>query len=226
METKICDKCKKELPINMFNKDKGGKDGFQHSCRNCVKKYYRKNKEKLTIQSKQYYDNNKEIIKERRDGKKEDVKKYKEDNKENIREYKRKYQEDNRKIIAKYWVKYKIENKDKVNIIKQRRRAKKIRLPNTLTLKQWEDIKVCFDNKCAYCGQRLPLVQEHFLALSKGGEYTNNNIIPSCQSCNSHKYNTDFFEWYPTYKYYSHRREAKILGYLKYDGRIQQLKII
>lgn len=91
---------------------------------------------------------------------------------------------------------------------------------------QWEEIKKHFDYKCAYCGKDLPLAQEHFLALSKEGEYTLNNIIPSCKSCNSSKATKDFFKWYPNYKNYSKKRERAILKFLGYTDENQQLKII
>jgi 5-methylcytosine-specific restriction endonuclease McrA len=85
-----------------------------------------------------------------------------------------------------------------------------------------------FDNKCAYCGKEKPLAQDHFVPLSKGGEYTNNNIICSCKSCNSSKSDKDFFEWYPEQLFYSKEREAKILKYLNYDKKTQtqQLALI
>lgn len=43
--TKVCSKCKRELPISEFNKDKSMKDGLHSQCRNCkneIKKRYRK----------------------------------------------------------------------------------------------------------------------------------------------------------------------------------------
>lgn len=107
----------------------------------------------------------------------------------------------------------------------QKRRARKLLLPDTLTLKQWKQVKECFNNKCAYCGTELPLTKEHFVPLNKGGEYTINNIIPVCLSCNSSKKDKDFFSWYPVQSFYSKTRERKILKYLGYKNNKQQLKI-
>ena len=107
----------------------------------------------------------------------------------------------------------------------QRREARKRSLECNLTAKQWLDIKLQFDNKCAYCGKELPLAQEHFLALSKSGEYTVNNIICACKTCNSSKSNKDFFTWYPKYKYYSKKRERFILKFLNYKDGIQQITL-
>lgn len=70
----------------------------------------------------------------------------------------------------------------------------------TTTYRGWENsaqqIKKYFNNRCAYCGKELPLQQDHFIALSKGGEYSKNNIVPSCQSCNGSKGAKEFETWY------------------------------
>ena len=119
---------------------------------------------------------------------------------------------------------------------KHRRKARKLNLPHSLSVEQWNDIKSHFDNSCSYCGLaevehvkefNQTLHQEHFIPLSKGGEYTHNNIIPACARCNSSKRDRDFFEWYPSYEYYSRTREKKILEFLNYTNEgIQQLSIL
>lgn len=40
--TKVCSKCRKELPISEFYKNKGKKDGLQGQCKNCIIEYYNK----------------------------------------------------------------------------------------------------------------------------------------------------------------------------------------
>ena len=128
--------------------------------------------------------------------------------------------------VCKTLKKYRNNHHEYFLMSSQKYRSKKLLLPNTLTLKQWKQVKEYFENRCAYCGKKLPLAQEHFIALSKKGEYTINNIIPSCRVCNSSKIDKDFFEWYPKQKFYSKERERKILKYLGYkNNKIQQLKI-
>jgi 5-methylcytosine-specific restriction endonuclease McrA len=99
-------------------------------------------------------------------------------------------------------------------------------LDSNYTKEQWEECKNTFDNKCAYCGKNDKLSQEHFVPVSKGGEYTENNIIPSCKSCNSSKNNSNFFDWYPKQEFYSKIREQNILKHLRYDNNTQQLALI
>ena len=59
------------------------------------------------------------------------------------------------------------------------------------------------------------LTQDHFIPLSKGGEYSKKNIIPSCRSCNSRKSNKDFYEWYKGDIHYSKERVNKIEEYFR-----------
>lgn len=67
---------------------------------------------------------------------------------------------------------------------------RKTRLQNVrcdLTAAQWRTIKSIYKNRCAYCGEKKPLTQDHIIPVSKGGAHTASNIIPACRSCNSSK---------------------------------------
>lgn len=56
-----------------------------------------------------------------------------------------------------------------------------------LTEVQWLAIKAAYRYRCAYCGKRKALTQDHIVPVSHGGEHTASNIVPACQSCNSSK---------------------------------------
>ena len=116
-------------------------------------------------------------------------------------------------------------NPEKTRQYKHRRNATKRSLLSTLTVTQWGDIKLHFNNTCCYCGEEKPLHQEHFLALSNKGEYSHNNILPSCSSCNSSKGAKPFSLWYPRFKHYSKKREKIIFNFLNYKNGIQQLAL-
>ena len=194
------------------------------------KQYYRDNTEVFAKRMKQYRRDNKETIAEQKkkhyQENKCDIAKYYLDNKDAIGGQKRQYYHDNKIKMAEYHKQYCKEHPDKTRAMCQRRRARKTNLPNTLTTPQWNSTKEHFNNKCCYCGTDSPLVQEHFLALSKGGEYTHNNIVPSCAYCNLSKHAKNFFDWYPKFKYYSKERENVILDYLGYRNGIQQLVLL
>jgi len=253
METKICTECNKNLPMNMFCKKSATKDGLQTRCRTCrnkkQKQYRADNAEKLKESAIKYYEENKiAMLKQREEYRKKNVfqtkesaRKYHIKNKDRIAKYNKNRYEENFERMSAVAKIYRDANKDKIRersrkysklnrekriASTQKYRANKRLLPSTLTVEQWKLIKLHFNNRCAYCNERLPLAQEHFLALSKGGEYTTNNIIPSCKECNSSKGTKDFFIWYKSYKYYNKAREIKILKYLNYKNNIQQLTFV
>jgi len=184
-----------------------------------AKQYHKDNKEYRLEYHKQHYQENKERIAEHHN-------QHYQDNKEHLLEYHKRYRQDNKEYISERQKKYQQENPEKHAIKSQRRRAREKEFDSTLTLEQWKKIKENFNHKCAYCGKEKKLQQEHYLPLSKGGEYTHNNIVPACGSCNSSKGAKLFHEWYPKQKHYSKAREKHLLQYLGYIGERQQLSIL
>lgn len=226
---------------------------YKENNKNNIKKYNKEYKQKYKNEIKnyntQYRINNKETLKLKREKNKENVKLYRylyyrknaikikmynkeryNSNKEYHKKYSKVYYKLNRETILKRTREnhkiYYLNNKDRIKIKVQKREAKKRELPNNFTISQWEDVKKVFNNKCAYCGEEKPLSQEHFIPLSKGGEYTKNNIIPVCLQCNSSKKDREFCEWYSEQEFYSKEREQFVLKYLGYKDGKQQLKLI
>jgi len=243
-----CKNCKKKYNVknkeNIAKRAKKYREDNKEFIAKIAKKYYKNNKMVIAGNKKEYRKYNKEHIaeyqKQYSKDNKESLKKYYEANKENIAKRAKKYRLENIEIMTKrekknrqknkesrkiYARKYQIEHREVVNRISQRRRAKERQVARTLTIQQWEDTKLHFNNKCAYCGEEKPLAQEHFIPLSKGGDYTAKNVIPSCKSCNSSKGNREFSIWFVKQKFYSNTREKKILKFLGYTNGIQQLKI-
>lgn len=237
------------------------KDRISEYRQEYSKRYREENKERLQKYrddkreyykeyNKEYYKNNKEYHRNYVEENKDHRKKYFEANKERIMNYQKEYYEENKaemqaqrkeyyernkKRILERNSKYRKSNRHILNRAQQRRRAVKRKLQHTLTIEQWNDIKVHFNNSCSYCGMeeekhvkvfKEVLHQDHFIPLDDGGEYTHNNIIPACRSCNSSKNNQNFFEWYPTHKHYSEKREKILLKFLGYKDNIQQLSIL
>lgn len=88
------------------------------------------------------------------------------------------------KATNKAW---KLVHPDKVWVANQRRRARKQEIPVTLTIAEWRAIRAAYKERCAYCGRKTKLTQDHVLPLSKGGGTTAFNIVPACGHCNSSK---------------------------------------
>ena len=251
---KICSKCKEKLPVNSFRKNICCKDNLAPQCKMCTKiykkQYFIKNKEKITKLGLEYCEKNKVKIALYH-------KRYRSENLKKLTEYKKINYSNNKEHILNQGKKYRMQNiemcvkrstnfyhknkesimkkqkvyyenhKEKFNMYSAKRRNLKKNSLVSLTVEEWNLIKEKFDNKCCYCGKEKPLAKEHFVALSKGGEFTINNIVPSCKSCNSSKGAKLFIEWYPKYYHYSKKREKFILDFLSYNKDFnQQLKII
>lgn len=182
------------------------------------KTWRKKNPKKVKAYKKQYREENKEAIKEYMN---EYHRKNSKKNKIRCKEY----NEKNKEYIAEQRKQHYIENRDEMIARQHKRRSKMKGLEYSLTSEQWQECLGYFDNSCAYCGlteeeniekYEKSLEQEHFIPISKNGEYTKDNIIPACRSCNGSKCDNDFFDWYPEQDFYSIEREEKILNYLNY----------
>jgi HNH endonuclease len=64
-----------------------------------------------------------------------------------------------------------------------------------LTNEQWTALQAAWGG-CAYCGATdKPLQRDCILALSRGGRYTLDNVVPACPSCNTSKWNNEVTGW-------------------------------
>lgn len=212
--TKTCTKCGEIYPATeeYFNKQKRGKFGLRANCKNCQRAWRNNNQEHINKYQNNWRKNNKEKLKS-----------YEVDRSQRDRKYREKHKK-RRYEVNEVWRK---NNHDKLKMYTQKRRSLKSKLPASFTKTQWNECKKYFDYQCAYCGNSdKKLHQDHFIPLVKGGEYTKQNIIPSCASCNSSKRDKDFKEWYRDREYYDEARERKILNYLGYKNKQQQLALI
>lgn len=66
---------------------------------------------------------------------------------------------------------------------------------NDLTTAQWDALVAAWGG-CAYCGASdRPLQRDCVLAISRGGRYTLDNVVPACGSCNASKHNDEVTAW-------------------------------
>lgn len=67
--TKLCNKCKEDLPLTEFHKDKCKKDGLRTTCKSCrsdtSEKYYSNNKDAINEKCNEYYENNAGSLREK-----------------------------------------------------------------------------------------------------------------------------------------------------------------
>ncbi len=78
-----------------------------------------------------------------------------------------------------------------------KRRARRVALAdNDLTAAEWAGLVAAWDGACAYCGTVSPALQRDcVLAISRGGRYTRENVVPACASCNASKHNDEVTGW-------------------------------
>lgn len=114
------------------------------------------------------------------------------------------------------------KNRNKYN--SQKRRNIKNNLLADLTTNEWVDTLLYFGNKCAYCGiteneclkmYHKSLAQEHVVALSKGGGFTKNNIVPACLACNSSKGNMSLEKFFEKSNKFTQQMYDKIVDFIK-----------
>lgn len=69
------------------------------------------------------------------------------------------------------------------------------RVEHDLDAAQWSALVDAWGG-CAYCGESdRPLQKDCVMALSRGGRYTLDNIVPACRSCNASKCNDEVTSW-------------------------------
>ena len=77
----------------------------------------------------------------------------------------------------------------------RKRKRRMDRVEHDLSDEQWQALREAWGG-CAYCGAAdKPLQRDCVLALSRGGRYTLDNIVPACGSCNASKCNDEVTGW-------------------------------
>jgi 5-methylcytosine-specific restriction endonuclease McrA len=77
----------------------------------------------------------------------------------------------------------------------KRRRKRVQRADNDLTTQAWASLVEAWGG-CAYCGALGTALQKDcVLAISRGGRYTLDNVVPACRSCNASKCNDEVTGW-------------------------------
>jgi hypothetical protein len=209
IEMKHCKKCDNDYPKTeeYFYKQKSNKckSGYylQSQCKECTKKLYKNWRKK-----------NPDKVKEncKRQASKEERKKY-------VRKYAKEQRE------SGYQKEYQQKYPDKMKIYSQNHQHKE----HNITEEEWKMCKEYFNNNCAYCG--LP-IEEHFMKyngslrksdlhkehVDNNGSNDLSNCIPSCQSCNSQKWEFEFDKWYnENNPNFTQERYDKIIKWLNED---------
>jgi hypothetical protein len=179
---KVCRECSNVRPLKEYKKGKNGLGGRHSKCKECDSEksriYYVINTEKVTERTRNYRE------------------KYPDRVKDINRNYRLKYYERDREKNLERNRKWCRGNLDKSSVRRNRRRAVKAMVVNTLTVEQYTKTLEYFGNACALTGRTDNLEQEHAIPQSIGGGYTFENIYPMTKSLNCSKSTSNIFEWF------------------------------
>ncbi len=127
-----------------------------------------------------------------------------EKHKERVREIgqksKAKHRQQRLEYGRKYCLKHKEEmrvkllawrRKNKAKVVQQvlLRRYREKGITGSHTLKQWEELKDKYGQRCAICKEKKTLTRDHIIPVTKKGTNDISNIQPLCRECNSRKFN-------------------------------------
>jgi hypothetical protein len=104
-----------------------------------------------------------------------------------------------------------------------RQRAKRFGVANDLTMTELKEVIGYFEDTCAYCGDDLDegMVLEHVRSFSEGGPNSKGNIVISCASCNTKKYNLPLIDFH--YKYNEMFTEERFFALIDYLAEINEV---
>ncbi|QIG62556.1 HNH endonuclease [Sporosarcina phage Lietuvens] len=210
-----CMECRRVKVLKHFRKHSKMTAEVSSKCRECLsriakknadatamykREYYLANKKALGEQHSEYYRQNRGYLKEKarvyRSENIEDVRKRGEEYRKNNRPKLRKYYLDNREYLLRKAKESRIKNPESSVVAHQLRRARELRLPNTLTKEQYADTMKHFGG-CALTKETENLHMDHVIPISVGhGGTTIDNVIPLKRELNLSKSNSNIFEWF------------------------------
>ena len=130
-------------------------------------------------------------------------------NKESISESRKKWKKKNTKLLA---------------LMESRRRARKRKLPDTLTLEEVNEVITIFMDSCAICGGNFEHL-DHFIPIAtECGGTTKENTVPMCSDCNTSKGAKNPFVWAETLEDYKRERFYYLVKYLSRINGIAMVK--
>ena len=186
MSDQICTKCKETKPATpeFFYRNSAYKSGLRSHCKDCVIKYRKNNREKISEANKKYRKSNLEKIKQSK-------KEYREANPEKIKELKKKWAQAN-------------PEKDREGRRRNERKRRALKLQNGYSPYTEAEVLNLYGTNCHLCGQpidfeaprrfnkpgwELGLQMDHVIPISKGGPDTLENVKPAHGLCNITKNN-------------------------------------
>jgi 5-methylcytosine-specific restriction endonuclease McrA len=200
----------KEDREKKYNKEYNKKYWIKNKTRlsECRKEYFKKrwaaNKEKFSNAAKDRYQKTKDLTKEIRSkrGKEyyckniEKIKNYRNKNKDVQLNYFREHYKNNKEKYAKAAREWAKKNPISIWEYSNARRAKKLNNGGRgVTKKDFERMLISQEGKCAHCKLETKMTLDHIVPLVKGGMHDPDNCQLLCKSCNSSKHTSSMEEF-------------------------------
>ncbi|MEO8611219.1 MAG: HNH endonuclease signature motif containing protein [Chloroflexota bacterium] len=229
---KSCSKCGTTYPatIEYFTPTKGGRYGLTSQCKLCRSQntqkwrdenpdkvaeqnynYYWEHRDYLLEKNREWHQNNKECrrashrawyVKNAAHSRKKRKYWYAE-NTDRAKEYDRQRYIIHGASIREYSRQWRLNNPEKSTVREQRRRAREMELPATLTRAEWRKAVDYWHGKCAYCGDafgndKKKKTLDHYIPVSHPNcpGTVAKNCVPVCLSCNTAKGKKDAMDWF------------------------------
>ncbi|AWG44160.1 hypothetical protein BEH_07485 [Priestia filamentosa] len=208
MEGKQCKSCLEYKKLEYFyaqkrkSKKKGEYMYYPPECRECTKDRFTRWRKENVIYYRAY-------IRQRHK---------RQENKDSTR---RSNEERRRNGKYKEWQQ---NNREKMKEYHENRAMNKT---HNITKDEWRVCKEYFDYKCAYCNITENEAKEkqgnyfHREHVDHEGANDLSNCVPSCKSCNSSKYTSDFEHWFKELSgLYTDEKYNKIISWLQKDYKM------
>lgn len=165
---KTCTKCGIEKLQSQFYRCARSHDGFQTYCKECAKQYHKDNSERVYVTHKNYRLTHRDAA----------------------HMTNRKYYEAHRLEHIEYTMQWARDHPEAKHATDQKYRGRRSSALGSYTGKEFKELCIHMGWVCIYCGELLTpktACADHMTPLSRGGDNTIDNIVPSCSSCNSRK---------------------------------------
>lgn len=187
--TKLCPKCKIDLPINKFGPDKRSPSGLKSWCKDCHNKASRI---AYKTNSKQIIAKNTAWAKANPEKRNQHSKNWRAKNSGKIAATKKAYNLKNQEKIAMQKTGWRAANKERERLYSATRRARKRQ--NGIFVVTNKDVSRLLIMPCLYCGSPSESI-DHIIPLALGGTHSIGNLAPSCKPCNLSKGSKFLAQW-------------------------------
>jgi len=184
--SKVCTGCRKDIPLEAYGLHKKGKFGRKSECGKCLaeKESIRRTSdpEAHRAYKRKWWAEHPRALEEK-EAACERFRDWYGSNKSRHHKNMKRWVKNNpirfKAIQRRYLVK---------NPVHIRRAVHWGAIKKDLTNAEWAETLAYFNHACAYCLRSdVPLTMDHVVPVSKGGPHTRDNVVPSCQPCNSKK---------------------------------------